>query len=96
MRKGAIIISLNKEIEKFLLDQDALKVGFATRDSLAGGPPSVDLTYLLPEAQSAVCFAFQLDKEKIHPFFRKDLPNGRNDHENDNLDLYTKIYKISI
>ncbi len=35
---------LEKEIEQFLLDRGAINVGFATLDTLAGGPPSSDLT----------------------------------------------------
>jgi len=88
-------MSLNEEIEKYLLDNGALKVGFATKESMAGGPPSADITYPLPEAQSAVCFAVPLDKGKIRPFLRKDLPNGRIEHEIDNVKAYLKAFKIS-
>ena len=32
-------------------------VGIVTGEMLAGGPPSTDLTYVLPDARSAVSFA---------------------------------------
>jgi len=88
---------LNSEIEKFLLDKGAIKVGFATQETMHSpeGIPSTDFTKILPDGQSAVCFAFPLDKEKIRAYLRKDLPNGRVDHNKDNFDLYVKIIKIS-
>ena len=50
--------TLNQEIEALLVAQGAIKVGFATIDTLAGGPPSAALTYVLPSAKSAISFAF--------------------------------------
>jgi epoxyqueuosine reductase len=47
-------------------------VGIATKETLAGGPPSTDLTYVLPEAQSAICFAFPMDQSCIEPFLKKE------------------------
>ena len=44
-------MSLETQIEEFLKERGAIKVGFATLDSMAGGPPSSDLTYILPEAR---------------------------------------------
>jgi epoxyqueuosine reductase QueG len=89
--------TLNSEIEKFLLDKGAIKVGFATQETMHSpeGIPSTDFTKILPDGQSAVCFAFPLDKEKIRAYLRKELPNGRVDHNKDNFDLYVKIIKIS-
>ena len=46
-------------------------VGIATRETLSGGPPSSDLTYVLPEAKSAVVFAVSLTQEFIEPFISK-------------------------
>jgi len=40
-------------------------------ETLAGGPPSADLTYKLPGAKSAICFAFALDQSLIRPFSEK-------------------------
>jgi len=89
--------TLNEEIEKFLLDKGVIKVGFATQETMycPEGIPSTDFANILPDGQSAVCFAFPLDREKIRAFLRKDLPHGRVDHNKDNFDIYAKIIKIS-
>lgn len=87
-------MNLNDEIEKLLLDQGAVSVGFATKKSLEGGPPTTDMTYLLPEAETAICFAVPLEKSKIRSFLGKELPRGRYDHVIDNGDVYLKAYKI--
>jgi len=87
--------SLNDEIVQFLLDNGAIKVGFATKETLAGGPPSTDITYLLPEAETVICFAVPLDKEKIRAFLRKDLPDSRMEHEQDNVEGYLKTISIA-
>jgi len=65
------ITTLNKEIEDFLFKKGAVKVGFATLETLAGGPPSTDITYILPEAKSAINFALPFDKQKIRDFLAK-------------------------
>ncbi len=94
--RGCNIISLNDEIEKSLLEQGALKVGFATKKTLEGGPSTVDITYPLPEAESAICFTLPLDRDKIRAFLRKDLPNGRRGHELDNIKTNIRAFKIAI
>lgn len=50
----------------------AKKVGIATRETLEGGPPSTDLEYVFPEAQSAIVYAIPLEQEYIEPFLRKE------------------------
>ncbi len=45
--------------------------GIATTETLKGGPPSTDLTYVLPGAKSAVSFAVPLDQNHIEPWFNK-------------------------
>jgi epoxyqueuosine reductase QueG len=59
----------------------ACAVGIATIDTLAGGPPSADLTYVLPDANSAISFAIPLDQDVIPAFLRKE---NRISHERDN------------
>lgn len=86
---------LEQEIEKILIDNGAIKVGFATLETMASDIPSTDLTYVLPVAKSAVSFAIPLDKEKIRPYLRKDLPNARIDIEKDQLDSYKKIIQMT-
>ena len=41
----------------------ACAVGVATVESLAGGPPSTELTYVLHKARSAISFAVSLNQE---------------------------------
>ena len=85
-------ISLNHEVEEFLLKRGAIKVGFATCETLAGGPPSTDLSYILSEACSAISFALPLDHDKIRAFLsKKDFMS----HERDNLETNTKVDTIS-
>ena len=46
-------------------------VGITTADTLAGGPPSTDLTYVLEAARSAVTFAVPLDENKTRDYLGK-------------------------
>jgi epoxyqueuosine reductase len=50
----------------------AFKAGIAMTETLEGGPPSTDLSYVLPEARSAVVFALALDQKAIESFLKKD------------------------
>jgi epoxyqueuosine reductase len=59
-------------------------VGIATTETLAGGPPSVDLEYVLPGAKSVICFAFPMDQELIGRYLRKE---DRRSHEIDNINV---------
>lgn len=56
---------------EFVLLEGACAAGIATVETLVGGPPSSDLTYVLPEAQSAICFAVAIDQEPIAPYLMK-------------------------
>ncbi|MHA1479486.1 MAG: hypothetical protein ACTSPU_14930 [Promethearchaeota archaeon] len=84
-------MTLKYEIEHFLLEQGAVSVGFATKKALEGGPPTTDMTYVLPEAETVICFAVPLDKSKIRAYLGKELPRGRFDHVIDRGDVYLKI-----
>ncbi len=55
----------------YVFSQGACAAGVATLDTLEGGPPSADLTYVLPEAKSAVSFAIPLNQDLIMPFLAK-------------------------
>jgi epoxyqueuosine reductase QueG len=57
-------------------------VGIVTTEMLAGGPPSTDLTYVLPNAKSAVSFAVPLDQKFIEPWFNKQ---NQADHLRNNI-----------
>lgn len=64
----------------YALGEGALAVGVATPGSLAGGPPSTDLSYLLEAAASAIVFALPLDPAYIEPYLAK---KDRRSHERD-------------
>lgn len=85
-------MSLEREIEEFLLERGALKVGFATLGTLAGGPPSADLTYIMPEARSAVSFALPLDREKIRLYLGK---SDHAAHEQDNIEVNIRCSRLA-
>jgi epoxyqueuosine reductase len=63
---------LVRTIKNLVLHSGAVAFGIATRETLAGGPPSTDLTYVLPEARSAVVFALPLDQGAIERFLKKE------------------------
>lgn len=88
----AVTVSLNQRIEDFLLAKGAIKVGFATVETLAGGPPSVDLSYKLPGAKSAVSFAYPLNKDYIRPYLAKQ---DRGSHEKDDADAFAYTKALS-
>jgi len=75
-----------KEFTRFAIDfvisQGACAAGIATKETLAGGPPSTDLEYVLPEAKSAVSFAMPLDQEKIQRYLAKE---DHASHQEDNV-----------
>jgi len=60
----------------------ASAVGIATTTMLEGGPPSADLTYVLPKAKSAMSFAVPLDQRLIEPYFAK---KDHTSHFQDNI-----------
>ena len=53
--------TLTDQVKGIIRSYGGARVGIATRDTLAGGPPSTVLTYILPVAKSAVTFALPLD-----------------------------------
>jgi len=65
------IVELTEALKEMALSLGAFKVDIATTKTLSGCPPSADLTYVLPEAKSVICFALALDKNLIDPYFRK-------------------------
>jgi len=73
---------LSRFAVEFLETQGACAVGVATTDTLAGGPPSTDLEYVLPGAKSAVSFAVPMDQEKIERYLAKQDHAG---HQADNF-----------
>ena len=85
-------MSLNQLIENFLRERGAIAVGFSTPETLAGGPPSTDLTYRLASARSAVSFALPLNRDRIRAFLAKEDRLG---HEEDNIGLNLRVTNLS-
>ena len=85
-------MSLEARIEQHLREKGAVAVGFASNGSLAGGPPSADLTYVLAGAQSAVSFAVPLDPDAIRDFLSKRDPQP---HATDQQRVYNLLNDLS-
>jgi hypothetical protein len=64
--------SMESELEKIAKDAGADLVGFTDRARLADAPPSGDLTYVLPSAQSAIGLAVSLDQEAAERYIAKE------------------------
>ncbi len=62
---------LSKVAMDFVIDQGACVAGIATLETLKGGPPSADLTYVLPNGKSAVTYAVPIDQSLIDSYFMK-------------------------
>jgi epoxyqueuosine reductase len=62
---------LSKLVQEIVTIEGACAVGIATAETLEGGPPSSDLTYVLPHAKSAISFAVPLDQTLIPPYLMK-------------------------
>ena len=71
----------------------ASAVGVATIDTLAGGPPSTDLTYVLPAARSAISFAVPLNQDDIDLWFSKQ---SHSKHFKDNIQANVIASGISL
>jgi epoxyqueuosine reductase len=56
---------------EYPLSHGAFASGIATVETLAGGPPSTDLSFVLFGAKSAVCFALPFDRTTIDPYLSK-------------------------
>lgn len=76
--------TFTEQVKEIIRSYGGTRVGITTRETLVGGPPSTDLTYILPEAKSAITFALPLDKKFIRPFLAKE---NRLSHERDNLQV---------
>jgi epoxyqueuosine reductase QueG len=62
---------LSRIAQEFVLIEGACEAGIATIETLEGGPPSSDLTYVLPGAKSAVTYAVAIDQKPIPPYLMK-------------------------
>jgi len=62
---------LSKIVREFVMIEGACAAGIATVKTLEGGPPSTDLTFVLPGAKSAVSYAVPLDSALIPSYLIK-------------------------
>jgi len=83
---------MTKRVKELALCLGAAAVGITTNDTLAGGPPSVDLAYVLPGAASAVSFLVPLGQQYIEPYLKKE---DRRSYELDNVRTNTLASGIS-
>ena len=60
-------------LQKYLKVEGAVAIGIATQESLKGGPPSTDLSYVMPSAKSAIVFALSLDLDAIPDYLGKKI-----------------------
>jgi epoxyqueuosine reductase len=84
---------LNQLAKDLVLNAGAIDVGIVTTETLEGGPPSTDLSYVLRGARSAVVFALPLDPEKIERFLKKEDFSG---HCLDNVRTNTHASGIAL
>ena len=82
------MIDLNSLVLEYPLLEGAIKSGIATLETLVGGPPSVDLSYVLPDAKSAVVFSIAMDQTSIPDYLAK---KDRLSYERE----YNKVNSIS-
>ena len=71
----------------------ASAAGIVTTDMLKGGPPSTDLTYVLPKAKSAISFAVSLNQDYIESWFNK---KSHADHLQNNIQANVVASGISL
>lgn len=62
---------LSEIVKEFVMNAGSVAVGIVTNKTLEGGPPSTDLTYVLPNARSAICFALPLNQDSIECYLKK-------------------------
>ena len=84
---------LSRMVKEMATCLGAVRVGIATRKTLEGGPASTDLTYVLDDAESAVCFALPLNQAFIDPYLRKEDHSA---HYTDNVRTNTLASGIAM
>jgi epoxyqueuosine reductase QueG len=55
----------------YVKTEGAVHAGVATPETLKGGPPSTDLSYVMPSAKSAIVYALPLILDNIPPYLGK-------------------------
>ncbi len=80
-------------VKELALSYGACGVGIVSTEMLSGGPPSTDLSYVLPKAAAAVSFAVPLNQDFIDPWFSKQ---SQADHFRDNIQVNVAASGISM
>ncbi|UCD82361.1 MAG: epoxyqueuosine reductase [Desulfobacterales bacterium] len=80
-------------VKDLALSYGACAVGIVTSEMLVDGPPSSDLTYVLPKAESAISFAVPVDQNCIDPWFSK---RSHADHLRNNIQTNVIASGISL
>jgi epoxyqueuosine reductase len=84
---------MTNRVKEFAECLGAATVGIASTDMLEGGPPSVDLSYVLAGAKSAISFFVSLDPQYVEPYLKKE---NQRSYELDNVRTNTLVSGISI
>ena len=84
---------LDQTVKDLVLNAGAIDVGIVTTETLEGGPPSTNLSYVLDGAKAAIVFALALDQEKIERFLKKEDFSG---HALDNVRTNTQASGIAL
>jgi epoxyqueuosine reductase QueG len=61
----------SKLVLEYLKVEGTVHAGIATPETLAGGPPSTDLSYVMPSAKAAIVFALPLNLDAIPDYLGK-------------------------
>ncbi|MBD3216015.1 MAG: hypothetical protein GF311_25610, partial [Candidatus Lokiarchaeota archaeon] len=65
------LTELKKEIKKIVLDEGAKLVGVGSKERLKDSPPSGDMEYSLPGAESCIIWAYPNPIEALENYFSK-------------------------
>ena len=65
------IARFRHKLMDYVMQSGACAVGICNAESLAGGPPSTDLTREMASAKSAIVFAVPLDQDIVEAYMAK-------------------------
>jgi epoxyqueuosine reductase len=71
IKRRLLLEKLSHILKEIAMIEGACVAGIATTETLEGGPPSTDLTYVLPHAKSTITFAVPIDRKVIAPYLMK-------------------------
>jgi epoxyqueuosine reductase QueG len=73
---------MSEQIKDVALENGACSAGISTIESLAGGPPSTNLEYVMEDARAAVTFAVPFDQDHVRNFLAKRDRHGHQSDQN--------------